>query len=441
MSVLFSDLDNWVREFGGDLVGALDIRSVNDRVDALTLICRDVLSSSSLCYIGGDLHCFNGRYYEPVSRTHVLAVLGNVLISAGVSPTDVRKIGDMPLSVLLGKSHDRSPFLVCFSNCVLSLGCGSEAPLCREFHVSVPVVEYHPYPYDSSASCPLWDSFLSEVLPDVSERMVLQEFFGMCYLDRSFLSVEKFAIFVGGGANGKSVIFEVMKRVFGESNVSTLDTHQLSDGRMLPYVKGARLNFSPDLAVQKGFGSALKALASGQDVTGRRIYGDAEKVKCPPLCFALNEMPQFHDVTPAFFRRLLVFGFDVRIPPERQDRGLVGKICSRDLPGIFNWVLEGRRRLLTNGGAFTPCPRMDEALERLRGEAVALSSPVRACLERMGYGTEPSFDGQVPVRLPFRDLAALLPSLSASSISRAMKRMGVAVGRSRDTYYLVYERR
>ena len=439
-AVLFSELDGCLREFGGDLVGALDIRGVNERIDALTLICRDALCSSSLCYIGGDLHCFNGRFYEPVCRADVLGVLGNVLISMGVSPTDVRKMGDMPLSVLLGKSYARSSSLVCFSNCVLDLGVGSDDPVRRGFHVSVPVVEYHPYDYNASAGCPLWDAFLSEVLPDESERMVLREFFGMCYLDRSFLSVEKFAIFVGCGANGKSVIFEVMKRVFGYDSVSTLDTHQLCDGKMLPYVKGARLNFSPDLAVQKGFGSALKALASGQDVTGRRIYGDAEKVKCPPLCFALNEMPQFHDVTPAFFRRLLVFGFDVRIPPERQDRRLVGRICERDIPGIFNWVLEGRRRLLTNGGAFTPCPRMDEALDRLRGVAVALSEPVRACLEGMGYRTEPSFAGQPPVRLPFRDLASMLPTMSPSSIARAMRRMGVDAGRSRDTYYLVYEK-
>ena len=295
------------------------------------------------------------------------------------------------------------------------------------------------YGYDHSAVCPLWDAFLCEVLPDEDVRMVLQEFFGMCYLDRSAISVEKFLLMIGSGSNGKSVIFEVMKKVLGDDNVSTFDSQQLTSEKMIPYVKGKRLNFAPDMRASSDFDSSLKALASGQDVTGRRIYGDAEKVKCPPLVFALNEPPRFRDTTDAFFRRILPVRFDVVIPPERQDRHLVRKIVSSDLPGIFNWIIAGRDRLLCQGGDFTRSAKVEEYARELRTRVEVQSAPVRAYLEGRGLSVYPSYDGQKTVKVSQREIALGVGDISPTAITREMNRYGVAAHRSREIYYRVYE--
>lgn len=285
----------------------------------------------------------------------------------------------------------------------------------------------------------MWDSFLGEVLPDAGARAVLQEFFGMVYLDRRRLSVEKMAFFVGKGANGKSVVFEVMKRVLGEGSVSTLDPVQLSDEKMLPSVKGKRLNFSPDLARHRDFSSSLKALASGQDVTGRRIYGEAEKVNCPPLAFAMNDVPALRDVTDAFFRRVLYFGFDVQIPAERQDRLLVGKICASDLPGIFNWVIEGTKRLLRNRGGFTSCQKMDRDLALLRSDVGG--GNVRAYLEGRGLSVVPAYPGQSPTLVSCGEIVeGLGGAVSPNAVSREMSYWGVVRVRNRETFYKLYKK-
>lgn len=413
------------------------IKGSNDRVDALTLLVRGVLSSSSLCHIDGELHVFGGRCYVPVSKQAVLGVLANVLTEAGFSPTDIRKMADMPLSVVSGRSYPRSRSLLCFTNIVVSLD--GIKPVGFPFGPQMVVTEALSYAYDPDATCPLWEAFLSEVLPDSSVRAVLQEFFGMCYLDRRRLSVEKFLLLIGSGANGKSVIFEVMKAVFGEDNVSTFDSQQLIDEKMVPYVKGRRLNFAPDMRQSSAFDSALKALSSGQDVTGRRIYGDAEKVQCPPLCFAMNEMPFFKDTTDAFFRRLIPIRFEVTIPPQRQDRSLVRRIVASDLPGIFNWALAGRNRLLASGGEFTPCPAIDGYLRDLRRRVEEMSAPVRRYLSSKGYAVYPSYDGQPTVKVSQREIASAIGDISPTAITREMGRYGIVPHRSREIYYRVYQ--
>lgn len=434
---LRSEIAALLAERVADLKKACSVRRASDRTDAQTLFCREILRSSTLRLVDGSPRCFDGRSYVPVHFEDAGAVLANALVDLGVPPTEVRRMGDMPLSVIRERSAS-SEGLLCFTNGVLDLRTMRFTP---GFSPEPVVVECVPYAYDPSAKCPRWEKFLKEVLPENGHRAVLQEFLGLVYADRSQLSVEKFAIFVGKGANGKSVIFEVLRRVLGRDNVSTLDSAQLTSERMVPYVKGKRLNFSPDVRRSAEFDSALKALASGQDVTGRRIYGDAELVSCPPLVFALNEMPRFRDTSDAFFRRILLFSFRVQIPPEKQDRGLVGKICETDLPGIFNWLMEGRARLLSSGGSFTPCDQMDQDLFSLRLDADSEAHPARAYLDRKGYVLKPRYPGQHHTLISQNEIAlALGGTVTRTMITLELRRAGVSTHRSHELFYKVYEK-
>lgn len=435
MATFRNELSGLLSARGEEISSARSVKGVADRVDAITLLVRSALRASSLCYIGGEMCFYDGMSYVEVDKSSVLADLSNVLVDLGLSPTDVRKMGDMPLSVVVERSYAPHANLVCFANGILELN-GLEF---GGFSPSRIVTERMPYAYDPSAACPLWDAFLAQVLPEPSVRCVLQEFFGMCYLDRSRLSVEKFLMLIGGGANGKSVIFEVMKKVLGDDNVSTFDSQQLTSEKMIPYVKGKRLNFAPDMRRTSDFDSAMKALASGQDVAGRKIYGDAEKVKCPPLVFAMNEMPRFHDTTDAFFRRLIPIRFDITIPPEKQDKHLVGRIAASDLPGIFNWVLAGRNRLWRQGGEFTRSGAIESYSRDLRSWVDSRQSPVRSYLASRGLTVYPQYENQPFVKVSQREIILGIGDITPTAITREMNRYGVALHRSREIFYKVYQ--
>lgn len=436
------DVDNLIAELSalleperGEFSRVGQSRSGAERVDGYTEILRRVLGASSLCYIGGQLSFFDGRAYRRLAARDLSLVIGNLLPDYGVGASDARKMGDMPFSVIFKRSFDADAEKVCFANCVYDIRRNQSYRFSRDY-----VTDYClPYEYVADAACPKWEKFLSEVLPDASERACLQEFFGLCYVDREKYSIEKMALLVGSGANGKSVIFDVMKNVIGREWVSFLSPDQLIDGKQLVSVVGKRLNFAPDIRRSSSFDSGLKALASAQDVQGWRIYEGSVIVKCPPLVFAFNEMPYFRDGTDAFFRRLMPFRFDVVIPPERQNRRLADEICASELPGIFRWVMDGRRRLLNRKGAFTRCDRIEGAVESLKRRVRGERHPVLTYLESEGYAVRPQYDGQ-----PFEKVSAsriyegMGGRVSKDAITRELNTYRVSKDRGTEVRYFLY---
>lgn len=364
-------------------------------------------------------------------------MIGNLLHESGVGASDVRKIGDMPFLVLEERRYSVDPDKVVFENCVLDVRSGEVLPFGLGIHTDYCC----PFPYSDDARSPMWDRFLREVLPDEEERLCLQEFFGMCYLDRGVYSVEKFAIFIGTGSNGKSVVFDVLKSVIGRDRVSYLSPDQLMNEKQVVSVVGKRLNFAPDIRRGASFDSALKALSSGQDVAGWRLYSGSTVVKCPPLVFALNELPRFRDLTGAFFRRVMLFSFDVTIPEERQDRSLASRIVSQESAGVFRWIMEGLWRLQERRGVFTYCEKMESNLESLKRKVRNEENPVLQYLESAGYSVQEVWKDQ-----PFTKVTAssiyegMQGRVSKDAITRELTALGVKKDRGTEVRYYLYRR-
>lgn len=437
VEILKGELSGLLSSFSEELGEVTRNRASQQRIDDYTSLLRRLLVRSSLCYLGDELSFFDGRCYVPVPLKRVCSVIGNLLHDMGVGASDIRKIGDMPFLVLEERRFDVDMDKVVFENCVLDVRRGVVLPFGTGIHTDY----VRPFPYFPDAGCPMWLKFLEEVMPDEDERACLQEFFGLCYLDRDALSVEKFALFVGGGSNGKSVIFDVMKSVIGRERVSYLSPDQLMNEKQVVSVVGKRLNFAPDIRKGASFDSALKALSSGQDVAGWRLYSGSTVVKCPPLVFALNEMPRFRDVTGAFFRRVMLFSFDVTIPESRQDRGLAARIVGSESGGVFRWMMEGLWRLQENWGQFTYCEKMEENLEALKRRVRTEENPVLHYLGILGYSTQPIWMDQ-----PYEKVSSstifngMGGRISKDAITRELKAAGVKTDRGTEVRYYLYKR-
>lgn len=409
-------------------------RSATDRVDAYVSVLRSALASSSLCYVGGDLMCWDGKAYVGLSQKDLAIVVSNLLPSVGVGATDIRKIGDMPYSVIWERSMEEDMSIVSFDDCMYDIADDR-----RMAHDMARAVTYRlPYAL-GDGMCPTWERFLREVLPDASERACLQEFFGMCFIDRERVSVEKMAMLIGSGANGKSVVFDVMKGVLGSDRVSYLSPDQLINEKTLVGVRGKVLNFSPDIRRGASFDSGLKALASSQDVQGWELYKGSVVVKCPPIVFAFNELPRFRDVTEAFFRRVMPFGFDVTIPQDRQDRSLASRIVAEEAGGVFMWMMAGRKRLFDNGGTFSKCVKMENNIIKMKHLARLESNPVADWLEKSCWSVAPLGDEKAE-KVPVSDIVRDIGGVSADIVSRAMTSLGVKSTRRKERYFYLYKR-
>ena len=66
------------------------------------------------------------------------------------------------------------------------------------------------------------------------------------------------------------------------------------------------------------------------------------------LIFNCNELPRDVENTNAYFRRFIILPFNITISADKQDKELSKKIINSELSGIFNWVLNGLKKLLEN---------------------------------------------------------------------------------------------
>jgi putative DNA primase/helicase len=64
--------------------------------------------------------------------------------------------------------------------------------------------------------------------------------------------------------------------------------------------------------------------------------------------FNTNELPHKVEHTDAFFRRFLIIPFNIQISEDEQDPNIARKIIKEELPGVFNWILQGLERLTKN---------------------------------------------------------------------------------------------
>lgn len=60
----------------------------------------------------------------------------------------------------------------------------------------------------------------------------------------------------------------------------------------------------------------------------------------------LNVLPADVENNSGFFRRFIIIEFDQIISDEEKNPMLANEIIQNELPGVFNWILDGLNRLL-----------------------------------------------------------------------------------------------
>ena len=129
---------------------------------------------------------------------------------------------------------------------------------------------------------------------------------------------------------------------------------------------GKILNTCSDVAPNAFAGDLFKRIASGEPISTKILYKDVTTLTdYAKMIFCLNELPKTNDTSNGFYRRFLIAPFNVQIPKSKINPNLAKDIISHELPGIMNWVLEGRERLRMNG-KFTDSPVMNKTLEEYK---------------------------------------------------------------------------
>lgn len=261
-----------------------------------------------------------------------------------------------------------------------------------------------PFDYNKDAKCPQWEAFLNKVLPDTKQQLIVQEYIGALFIPNGHggLKVEKLLILFGTGANGKSVFAEVITALIGKENVSHTSLNDLTNKEYYrASIKDTVLNYCTELSPTGMNIGVLKQFISGEPLPARHPYGMPMTLhQYAKAIVNTNELPKSNETTHAYFRRLLLIGFEVTIEEDKQDKDLHTKIIQSELAGILNWALEGLGRIIKSRGKFTESIKMKADLHEYANSL----NPVQEYIEASRYAPKPSQAGEEPMRMGIKEV-------------------------------------
>lgn len=362
-----------------------------------TLIGIAKLSQWNMCKHGDFIYIFNGEFWKDIEKDDLKKFLGKAGEKMGIPRFNARycKYKDLLLDQFISEAHMPSP-IPARDKVLINLKNGTfeidpiNGNMLRAFEAQ-DFLKYHlPFSYNPNAESPLFHKYIERVLPDIDTRKVLSEYLGYIFIRHgsTSLKLEKVLLLYGSGANGKSVLFEVLNALLGPDNVSNYSLSSLTteqNGHYRAMIHNKLLNYASEIN-GKMESSLFKQIASGEPLAARLLYGNPMIInEYAKLIFNCNELPKEVEHTNAFFRRFLIIPFDVTIPEKEQDRQLHTKIIDNELSGVFNWMLEGLERLL-NQKHFTASLEVERALDAFKKE----SDTVHMFLDESHYKPSPA---------------------------------------------------
>lgn len=143
---------------------------------------------------------------------------------------------------------------------------------------------------------------------------------------------QNFFVLVGKGANGKTVFLNIIKKMVGEENVSSLTLQTISEGEFeLGYLYQKNVNMTGDLP-KKAFQDVghIKELTGGDTITAKQKFKDPFKFKnYAKLIAACNEVPETPDLTDGFSRRAVIINFPQSFEG-RANPNLLEELCTEE---------------------------------------------------------------------------------------------------------------
>lgn len=333
--------------------------------------------NGGLCMSHNFVYVYNGQYWKALEFAELENFLGRAASKIGVDEFTARDYEFKGKLVKQFLSEAYLPLPDRERDCVLinlqngTFEISENGATLRDFRPGDFLTYQLPFTHDPSGLAPKWQTFLDRVLPDKSKQHVLAEYVAYVFARR--LKLEKTLILFGTGANGKSVVFDVICALLGKENVSHCSLENLGQDYFRATLANKLLNYSSEMSYRLQ-AEKFKQLTSGEPVEARLPYGQPTTLTdYARLAFNCNELPRDVEHTEAFFRRFLIIEFDVFIPEGERNPNLAREIIETQLPGVFVWVLEGLDRLLTQQG-FSRCEAAEKKLAAFRRESDSVAS-------------------------------------------------------------------
>ncbi|TGC11576.1 phage/plasmid primase, P4 family [Methanolobus halotolerans] len=370
------------------------------------------------------VYVYRNGVYVPNGEDTIARIVQNALGDSSKKNHIAEVINYVQLDTLISRSkvnHDTHRINVL--NGIYNLDTDELEPHSPDY---ISIVQL-PVTYDPQAICPLVDKFISEVL-DEKDGDLIYEILGYCMVPDT--SIEKSVMFLGKGANGKSVMLNLFIDFLGTANVSTESLHMLeNDPYSTAELYGKLANIFPDLASKAIYENSTFKTISGNErkIRGQRKYEHPFAFRnTARLVFSANRLPPVPNDDFAYFRRWILLKFSNIFEGDKADKNLINKITTpEEMSGLFNKCVVALKKVLAEG-KFS----YDLSTEQVQLMYQINSDPIAAFADEMIVYS----DGDTQKKIMFDEytkwckLHELTP-FAANSFARRLKALGYTPGR------------
>ena len=326
-------------KLGGDIIyHRFDIDGNDEQVNRGWLITKD----------NKELWLYNGRYWDNNGEETLRDIIQQVLKDVSCERYKNETVNWIKDRRDLHTDRDK------FDNNIRYIGLENgvydiETKQLLDFHPNFRLTSILPVSYNPKAKCPQFLKFISDV-SHKEDKNFIQEYIGYLFYRKYTFAI--FVLLLGHGRNGKTTLIKILTKLLGKNNVEHLPLHKLATddfARVRLYRKWANLCADIETHEIKRTG-ALKSLSGGDPMFARGLYKDGFNFEnIAKLLFASNELPVCLDKTFAMEERFAVVEFPNEFPRGSPDCDpFIYEKLIEELPGIFNYAMEGLDRLLKN---------------------------------------------------------------------------------------------
>ena len=281
---------------------------------------------------------------------------------------------------------DADPDLFNAADCAVYLPTGARV----EHSAAQFLSRQSPVNYDPNAKAPTWERFLRDISsktgePDDDWIDFLQRALGYTLSGR--VNEELMFFMLGVGANGKSVLCNVIRHVFGTYAISVPAGFLMVSKRdgeaatpSLATLPGARLALANEVeAGSRVSAQTVKVATSTDPISARANYGSPFTFQpSHTLWVRGNHKPIVTDNDEGIWRRIVLVPFDRHFTADQKDTGLEAKLMA-EAPGILAWLVRGHAEYRRRG--IKRARRVESASLSYRKESDLTGQWIEECAE------------------------------------------------------------
>ncbi|MFJ1838217.1 phage/plasmid primase, P4 family [Streptomyces sp. NPDC088175] len=223
---------------------------------------------------------------------------------------------------------------------------------------------------------PRWHRFLHDTFGDDAKGAETIHFLHLLlgYSVTGDVGAQVLPFLYGTGANGKSVLLDVMTQILGDYAQAAPPGFLMEKGKFsehsteLTELHGRRIVVCSELKPNDKFDeSRVKLLTGGDRIMARRMRQDFFSFNPTHKLWLLgNHRPEVGTGGHAFWRRIRLIPFERVVPAARKIDNLAKELVQSEGPGILQWLIEGAQLYLD-----TRDPLAGPATVRIATEAYA----------------------------------------------------------------------